>query len=68
MALVNMKASAFLVGEEGFNPKSSPIIATGLIGILQVGDQKNRFFITASPPTNDIQRDFACFGKPNFCR
>ena len=55
MALVNMEASALLVGKEGFNSKSSPIIATGILGIRDVGDQKNRFFISRAPPTNDIQ-------------
>ena len=56
MALVNVEASALLVGEEGFNSKSSPIIATGFIGLFQIGDEKDGFFILHTPPSNDIQR------------
>ena len=46
MALVNVETSAFLVGKEGLNPKSSPIVTTGLIGIFEVGDEKDGFYVT----------------------
>jgi hypothetical protein len=55
MALVNMKASALLVGEERFNPKSSSVILAGFIGVRAVGDEKNGFWIGRTPPTNHIQ-------------
>jgi hypothetical protein len=66
MALVNIEASAFLVGKESLNAKASSIIATSLISVMHVGNQKDGFFIAACPPANHIQRDFACLGKTNF--
>ena len=51
MALVNREASALLVREEGFNAKSSPIIATGCIGLFQIGDEKEGVFILRTPPS-----------------
>jgi len=39
VTLVNVEASAVLVGKEGFNSKTSPIISASQIGVLHVGDE-----------------------------
>ena len=57
MTLMNVEGSAFLVGKEGLNPKSPPIVTTGFIGIFEVGDQKDGFFVFSAPPTNGVERD-----------
>src|SRR5690606_23519658 len=57
MALMNVEASAFLVGKEGLNPKALPIVTAGLIGLFEVGDQKDGFFILSTPPANGVERD-----------
>jgi hypothetical protein len=54
---VNVEVSAHLVGKEGLNPKAPPIGSTGLIGILEVGDEKDGFFVIKAPPAYGVERD-----------
>jgi hypothetical protein len=54
VALVNVKPAAFLVGKEGFNPISAPVIATGLILVFQIAEQLNGIFIGAAPPSDQV--------------
>jgi len=39
MVFVNVKAAAFLIGEEGFDPISTPVIVTGLILVFQIAEK-----------------------------
>jgi len=57
MTLVNVEAPAFLVGKEGLNPKLSPIVTTGFIGIVRVGDEKDGLLVLSTPPANGVKRD-----------
>ena len=52
MALMDMEATAFLVGKEGLNLKSSAVKSTGLVRVGDIGNKENRFFIAAGPPAN----------------
>jgi hypothetical protein len=54
VALVNVKPAAFLVGKEGFNAISTPVIATGLILVFQIAEQLNGIFIGAAPPSDQV--------------
>lgn len=55
MALVNVKATAFLVGEEGFDLEAAAIKTAGLIRIGQVGNQEDGFFVATTPPANQVE-------------
>jgi hypothetical protein len=66
MALVDIEASAFLIGKESLNAKATPIITTSQISIRYVGHRENRLVMAACPPNDGMQCDFACLGKPNF--
>ena len=50
MALVEMKAAAFLVREKGFNPKSFLIKVTSFLSQFHIGKQVNRRFCFFTPP------------------
>ena len=54
MAFVNMKAAAFLVGEESLDGISAVIKATGLILVVQIGNQVNWVCITTAPPSDQV--------------
>ena len=56
MALMQMKAPAFLVREKGLNAKAFAVPIASFFSQLQIGNQENRFFITFSPPGNDQNR------------
>ena len=56
VALVNIEAAAFLVREEGFDLKATPIKTTGLISIGHIGYQKDGLFVATAPPANQIER------------
>jgi hypothetical protein len=43
MVFVNVKAAAFLVGGEGFDPISTPVIATGLILLFQITEKTVKY-------------------------
>ncbi len=42
VVLLQMEATIFLVGKEGFNPKPFPIPVAGFLGQSHIGDQINR--------------------------
>jgi len=63
MALVNVKATAFLVGEEGFDLEAAAVKTTGLICIGQVGDQEDGFFVATTPPANQVERYRGVLGE-----
>ena len=63
MALVNVKATAFLVGEEGFDLEATAVKTTGLISIGYIGDQKDRFFVATAPPANQVERYGGVLGE-----
>jgi hypothetical protein len=50
MALVQVEATAFLVGEESFDATATPIPIAGFFGQFQIGDQIDRLFVTSLPP------------------
>ena len=56
VALVQMKATTFLIGEEGFNPKTLPIPIAGFALEFHVGQEINRLGIRALPPGNRMNR------------
>ena len=63
MALVDVKAMAFLVGKEGFDPIAPPIVSTSLISIGKIGDQEERVIVLAAPPTDQVQCNCGCLCK-----
>ena len=65
MALVDVKAPAFLVGKQGFDQGSAVIIATDQVLACQIAEQVNRLFITAAPPSDQIDRQRGCLGEPD---
>jgi hypothetical protein len=54
MTSIQMKASAFLVREEGFNAKAFAIPGTGFLSQSHIGDQINRL-LAVSTPSDDNQ-------------
>lgn len=45
MAFMNVKAVAFLVGKEGLDPISAPVITTGLVPVFQITEQIDGMFL-----------------------
>jgi hypothetical protein len=56
MALLQMEATTFLVGEKGFNAKSFPVSVTSFFSQSHIGDQINRLFGVPTPPSHDENR------------
>ena len=54
MALVKIEASAFLIGEKGFNAKPFGIPVAGFFKQFQVGDQIERLLIACPPPSDGM--------------
>jgi site-specific DNA recombinase len=46
-----------------FNQETPSIVFTSLIGIGEIGDQVEWFFITTAPPANQVQRNFCALSK-----
>ena len=65
VAFINVKASAFLVGEECFYSKTFGIVIASVYWRFNVGDQIDRFFVTFSPPSNYCQGAISFTGKKN---
>ena len=65
MAFVNVKAAAFLVGKEGFNAISAPVIATGLVLVFQIAEQVNGVLIAAAPPCDQVHLHRGGLCEPN---
>jgi hypothetical protein len=63
MTLVDMKASTFLVREEGFDLETPSVVFAGWIAVGEIGDQVKRFFITTAPLANQVQRHFCTLRK-----
>jgi hypothetical protein len=53
VALLQMEAATFLVGEEGFNSKPFAIPVAGFLGQGHIGDQINWLLRIFPPPSND---------------
>ena len=63
MAFMDMKATALLVGEKGFDLETTPVIFASLVRIGEIGYQIDGFFVAAAPPTNQVQGNRCIFGK-----
>jgi hypothetical protein len=66
VTFVQMEATAFLVGEEGFNPKSFAIPVTGFLRQGHIGDQVNRLLAVSTPPGHN--KNWAILGYHAYSR
>jgi len=65
MTFVQKKATAFLVGEEGFDLKTFFVPIHGFVGEFKIRDQKERVTVAALPMGNHRHRAIALSGEPN---
>lgn len=66
MILVNMKASALLIREEGFNLETAAVVFAGLVAIGQTCYQIERPIVADAPPANQSYKDACFLREPNF--
>lgn len=65
VTFIKVKPTALLVGEKGFDLKTFFIPIDGLIRQIEIGDQKDRVGVAASPAGNHHHRAIALLGEPN---
>ena len=63
MAFMDVKASAFGVREESFNPKTPFILVRSSNGIGYIGDQVDGIFIAIFPPDHSVDRSVSIFSE-----
>ena len=65
MTFMEVKPTAFLIEEEGFNTEAFFVPMAGFVGQVEIGDQVDGFDIPLLPPGDHRHGAIAFFGKPN---